>query len=94
MFFVFLGFFGHTEASGILVPQPGIEPRPSAVRAWSPNHWTTREFPGGYLIYGIYNSPSQVKAKLLLCVYFFYQVHRRLLVYCLRHSRHLEIFLL
>ena len=26
-----------------VVPQPGVEPRPSAVRAWSPNHWTTRE---------------------------------------------------
>ena len=24
----------------ILVPQPGTEPRPMAVKAWSPNHWT------------------------------------------------------
>ena len=32
-------------ACGILVPQPGIEPRPSAVKAWSPNHWTAKEFP-------------------------------------------------
>ena len=24
---------------------PGIEPRPLAVRTWSPNHWTAREFP-------------------------------------------------
>ena len=30
---------------GILDPQPGIEHRPLAVKAWSPNHWTTREFP-------------------------------------------------
>ena len=30
---------------GILVPQPGIEPRPSAVRVRSPNHWTAREYP-------------------------------------------------
>ncbi|KAM9030797.1 cyclin-dependent kinase 20-like isoform 4-T9 [Megaptera novaeangliae] len=29
----------------ILAPRPGIEPRPSAVKAQSPNHWTTREFP-------------------------------------------------
>ena len=29
----------------ILVPWPGIKPGPSAVRAQSPNHWTTREFP-------------------------------------------------
>ena len=26
-------------------PQPGIEPVPPAVEAWSPNHWTAREFP-------------------------------------------------
>ena len=30
------------EAFGILVPQPGIEPWFSALRAQSPNHWTTR----------------------------------------------------
>ena len=28
----------------ILVPQAGIESSPSAVKAPSPNHWTTREF--------------------------------------------------
>ena len=27
---------------GFLVPRPGMEPRASAGRAWSPNHWTTR----------------------------------------------------
>ena len=32
-------------ACRILVPWPGIEPWPSVMRAWSPNHWTTREFP-------------------------------------------------
>ena len=32
-------------AYGILVPQWGIEPAPSAVKAWSPDHWTAREFP-------------------------------------------------
>ena len=25
--------------------QPGIKPEPSAVKAQSPNHWTTGEFP-------------------------------------------------
>ena len=29
----------------ILVPQLGIELRPSAVKVRSPNHWTTRELP-------------------------------------------------
>ena len=38
-------FFFFCTAYGILVPQPGIEPGPSAVKAWSLNHWTTREFP-------------------------------------------------
>ena len=29
-------------ACGILVPQPGIKPRPLAVKVQSPNHWTAR----------------------------------------------------
>ena len=36
-------FWPHCAACGILVPQPGIEPVPPAVEAWSPNHWTARE---------------------------------------------------
>ena len=44
--FFFLFCFGlHHLACGILVPWPGTEPRPLAVRTWSPNHWTAREFP-------------------------------------------------
>ena len=35
----------HHVACGILVPQPGIEPVPLAMKAWSSNHWTAREFP-------------------------------------------------
>ena len=34
------------SACGILVPWPGIEPRPSEVSVWHrPNSWITREFP-------------------------------------------------
>ena len=44
-FFSFLFFF----FCRILVPQPGIEPTPLAVKAWSPNHWTAREFPAAAL---------------------------------------------
>ena len=33
------------KSCGILVPWPDIEQRPLAVKAYSPNHWTTREFP-------------------------------------------------
>ena len=32
-------------ACGILIPQPGIEPRPMAVKTQSPKHQTTRELP-------------------------------------------------
>ena len=32
-------------ACRILVPWPGIEPTPSAVKVWGPNHCTTRELP-------------------------------------------------
>ena len=42
---VFFFFFFWPRCCGILVPQLGIEPRPSAVRVQSPNHWTAREFP-------------------------------------------------
>ena len=39
---------GSQGMCGILVPQTEIEPRPSAVRAQSPNHWTTRGIPFWY----------------------------------------------
>ena len=32
------------RACRILVPRPGIEPTLLAVKAWSPKHWTIREF--------------------------------------------------
>ena len=41
---IFFFFFGRA-ACRILVPQPEIEPRPLAMKAWSPHHWTAREFP-------------------------------------------------
>ena len=44
--YVFFFFLPCWAACGILIPQPGIKPRPLAVRAQSPNYWTTREFPG------------------------------------------------
>ena len=39
--FVCLGYY--TLACRILVPWPGVKPRPPAVKGLSPNHWTTRE---------------------------------------------------
>ena len=41
----FFFFWPRCAACGILVPRPGTEPRPTAVKVWSPNHWTTRESP-------------------------------------------------
>ena len=42
---MFLFFWLHSVACGILVPQPGIKPVPSALGAQSLNHWTAREVP-------------------------------------------------
>jgi len=39
-FFFFFSFWLHGMACGILVPQPEIEPVPSALEVWSLNHWT------------------------------------------------------
>ena len=49
--YFFFFFLATLVACGILLPQPGIESGPSAVKAWSPNHWTTREFPKGRSFY-------------------------------------------
>ena len=43
--FILFYFLAYCMSCGNLVPQPEIEPGPSAVRVWSPNHWTAREFP-------------------------------------------------
>ena len=41
----FFFFFWLLHAAwGILVPQPGIKPKPLSGRTRTPNHWTTREF--------------------------------------------------
>ena len=37
--------FGHV-ASGILLPQPGMEPVPGILETWSLNHWTASEVSG------------------------------------------------
>ena len=48
-FYFFFFFFG-LVAFRILVPQPGTKLAPFAVEAWSPNHWTNREFPSPNII--------------------------------------------
>ena len=42
-------FWPGRTACGILALLPGIKLKGSAVRAQSPNHWTTREFPKIYI---------------------------------------------
>ena len=59
-----LFFWPCHAASIILVPWPGTEPVPLAVKAQSSNHWTTRELPAS-LSY-IFN---------MLGVFFFYLNH-------------------
>ena len=44
LLFVYLFIWLSHAACGILVPRLRIEPVPPAVEAWSPNHWTAREF--------------------------------------------------
>ena len=44
--FQFVSFFFFFWGGEILVSWPRIEPMPTAVETWSPNHWTTREVPG------------------------------------------------
>ena len=41
-------------ACKILLPPPGIEPVPSAVKVQSSNHWTTREFPPIFFFFFFY----------------------------------------
>ena len=45
-------FWPRQAACGILAPWTGVEPVPPAVEAWSPNHWTIREFPGHLIFKG------------------------------------------
>ena len=40
---LFLTFWPRHVANAILVPQPGMEPMPSAVQAQILNHWTIKE---------------------------------------------------
>ena len=66
-------FFGLRRAAyNILVPQPGIEPIPLALRVQSLNHWTTREVPiisnlqihkGSERFSSLFQDPQQVSGR-------------------------------
>ena len=52
LFYFLKIFWPYSMACGIFVPPPpGIEPMPLALEAWSPNHWTAREFPRDLFIF-------------------------------------------
>ena len=89
-FSLFFFFFGHA-ACGILVPQPGIEPAPPAVEAWSSNYWTAREVPGVFLVRTskpIFIFRISEATKLLLAATFCFV---SLSLHCLRTGECLEI---
>ena len=50
-----------------LVPRARIEPRPWAVKAWSPNHWTSREVLSLKPTKGIGSLRSRTRGQRLLC---------------------------
>ena len=69
-FFSFFFFWSHCAACGNLVPWPGIEPGPRAVKAQSPNHWTTREFPRQFR-----NTLNQHKSQVFFLSLFFKKIY-------------------
>ena len=55
-------------ACKILLPPPGIEPVPSAVKVQSSNHWTTREFPPIFFFFFFFTVPVLVAACRIFIV--------------------------
>ena len=61
---VVLWWSTHCMPCGILVPWPGIEPRPSVVGVQSPNHWIAREFPWKSLLKHNLIKRSHIKVQI------------------------------
>ena len=67
-FFFFFFFWPCCVAYEMLVPRPGIEPRPPAVRVQSPYYQTDSEFPKTTLILDhIFCPQIQYQSMLVLC---------------------------
>ena len=63
---------GGVLACKILVPLPGMEPRPPAVRVHSPNHWIVREFPRWcFIFYSTYFFNIWILYKSIIFWYFY-----------------------
>ena len=66
---VFFFFFRLCHlACGILVPQPEIERGPSTVKAKSPNHWTSGEFPVNIFLLS-FKQALKRKSLKTLCIW-------------------------
>ena len=69
--------------------RPEIEPSPSAVKAWSPNHWTAREFPETSFFYSTLHfkicvgicKPSFSSSTLFSAQYSIVWVYKILFIY-------------
>ena len=79
IFCLFIYLLHHT-ACRILVPQPGIELGPSAVRVQSSNHWTTREFPASHIQLSFLQLYKDQVSYLVLQPCFFVFVFKRKLL--------------
>lgn len=55
-YFYFLGCT--MQLVGSELPDLGLNPRPSAMRVWSPNHWTVREVPSHFLVLFCFLKPK------------------------------------
>ena len=75
--FFFFFFWPLPAACKIFAPQPGVEPESPAVEAWSPNHWTTREFPSSFftLIFPKFSTMN---------IYYFYS-----LIHCIKYNEYI-----
>ena len=72
--------WGESATCGILIPLPGMEPVPSAVRAQSPNHWAARggpreaEFDACFLFLQVNLCFDQFVYKLADQIFAYYKV--------------------
>ena len=62
-------FWPYHKAHWILIAQPGIKQtlRPLQWEAWSPNHWTTREFPCLIFLYALSYLGTVINSSQTCC---------------------------
>ena len=80
----FFFFSPHYMVCGILVPQPGIEPRSPAFEARSLNHWTIGEVPAEHSLNSLKAGYLRNRRLLVQCFWF---SHKGALEHCLQNLR-------